>query len=75
MTPSAAATSDTTIAAWKPSRSASGVRPLPALALFAAVTTASTSAPPNWNEVFSSPPASPCSWGAMPFVAAMLSGP
>ena len=52
-----------------------GCRPPPVLALFTAATTASTSAPPNWNEVLTSPPASPCSSGAMPLVAAMLSGP
>ena len=40
-----------------------------------AVTTASTSAPPNWNDVFSRPPARPCSSGATPLVAAMFSGP
>ena len=30
-------------------------------ALITAVTIASTSAPPNWNDVFSNPPARPCS--------------
>ena len=48
---------------------------MPVFALFTAVTTASTSAPPNWNDVLSSPPASPCSWAATPLVAAMFSGP
>ena len=40
-----------------------------------AVTIASTSAAPSWNDVFTSPPARPCSSGATPVVAATLIGP
>jgi hypothetical protein len=40
-----------------------GEPPFPVFALLTAVTTAKTSAPPNWNEVLTSPPASPCSSG------------
>ena len=61
--------------AWNPSSSACGVPPRRCWRSRPPATTASTSAPPNWNDVLSSPPASPCSPGATPLVAAMLSGP
>src|SRR5262245_41253429 len=60
-TPRRATISETTFAAWKPCKTACGEEPGPLAALLTAVTTASTSAPPNWNEVFTSPPARPCS--------------
>ena len=41
------------------------------LALMTAVVTASMSAPPNWKDVLSRPPASPCSCASTPLDAAM----
>ena len=38
-----------------------------------AVTTASTIAPPTWNEVWNMPEARPCSWSATPPVARTFS--
>ena len=38
-----------------------------------ALTTASTIAPPTWNDVLTRPDASPCSWLAIPAVAWMFS--
>ncbi len=73
--PITATISDTPTAGTNPSSRSCGLPPAPTLALFTAVTIARTSAPPNWNEVFSRPPARPCSSGAMPLVAAMFSGP
>ena len=42
-------------------------------ALTTAVTIARPIAPPTWNDVLTSPDASPCSWSATPAVAWMLS--
>jgi hypothetical protein len=42
---------------------------------YTAVTAEMPSAEPNCVEVWSSPPASPCSSSATPSVAAMVSGP
>jgi hypothetical protein len=74
-TPSPAAITETTIAAWKPSSNACGDPSEPPAALFTAVATARTIAPPTWKDELTSPLAKPCSWGATPFVPAMFSGP
>ena len=58
----------TAIADWK----LSSVGAPPEL-LTTAATAASPTAPPTWNEVFSRPDASPCSWSATPAVAWMFS--
>lgn len=74
-TPSAAAAIGTYSAVWKPSSIPCGeVRPAVA-AVATAVTTASPRPAPNWKEVLSRPPASPCSSSAIPSVAAIVSGP
>jgi hypothetical protein len=77
--PITAIASETTSPGWNPSSSALA---LPGWALepdvpasITAVDTARPIAPPTWNEVWTSPDASPCSWSATPVVAATLSGP
>ena len=61
--PSTPTITGTKSAGWNPSSTACGEPPSPVLALITAVVTASASAPPNWKDVLSSPPASPCSLG------------
>jgi hypothetical protein len=53
-----------------------GVPSVPAEASpYTAVTAEMPTAEPNWVEVCSSPPASPCSLSGTPSVAAIVSGP
>jgi hypothetical protein len=51
------------VAAWNPSSSACGDPPGPVAALLTVVTTASTTAPPNWNDVVTRPASEPLFFG------------